>query len=236
MEQILKVPSDNKIPILIKNMDFEKKIKILEQYLIEFYSGIVPENIDGYYDPVCPEFLDEKIDDPLGLKDHKFHRNNIELLNIDEGFPKAHKDINGKIVAVQLRKITSDKLLLGCGNNPTSICYHFPQSLEFNKECYSYGSSKWWSDTIIEQHKNDLNIGKTHQHNEYITIDPNITMNPTIVGFFGWYTLPESLIPNNSLRQIISEGIDLRNMRYFRPEYERLTGKPFSIEDTHVII
>ena len=207
------------------------KVIELEKLLKEFLSGIKPEFIEGDFEPIGQEFLDKMIVDPLNLDEHNFHRTNLSLLDIDDGYPKAYRDCDGKIVAIQLRECKLNKILIGCGNNPTSICYHCPSSLDYNKECISFGflnGGKWWSNTIISQHEQDLEDGITHLHSEYITIDCNITMNPTIISFFGWYKLPVELFPDNSIEEICFEGIRLIQAKYFKHDYERLTGKPLT--------
>ena len=228
--------------MMSKSVETQKSLKYpsqeqldkLESYLKEFYSGIVPtEPIDGWSSPMNQEFLNELIEDPLQINIHNFHKTNTDFLTIDEGFPIAYRNDQGKIIAIQLRKIDSDKLLLGCGNNPTSVCYHFPLSTDFEKECISYAPSKWWSDTIIKQTKSEFENGNHHIHDGYITIDPSISMNPTIVTYFGWYEIPNELIKKNSIDNIYQEGIDLSGLPKFIYEYEKLTGKCFDYSDVY---
>ena len=207
------------------------KIIDLEKLLKEFFLSVKPEFIEGDFEPIEQRFLDKMIVDPLNLDEHNFHRTDLSLLDIDDGYPKAYRDCDGKIVAIQLRECKLNKILIGCGNNPTSICYHCPSSLDYNKECISFSElngGRWWSDTIISQHEQDLEDGITHLHSEYITIDCNITMNPTIISFFGWYKLPIELLADNSIEEICFEGIRLTQERYFKHDYERLTGKPLT--------
>ena len=52
-------------------------------------------------------------------------------------------------------------------------------------------------------------------------------MNPTIISFFGWYKFPNTLLKDNSISEIYTEGIILDRLRYFASEYTRLTGKKF---------
>ena len=208
----------------------EEQLAKLKELLVEFYKGIEPVLAKSFgqecFEPLEQRFLDELIDDPLNLKEHGFHKTNTDLLSIDFGYPIAYRNEKNKIVAIQLRKCHSNKLLLGCGNNPTSICYHTPVSKDFNKECHSFGKGdEWWSKTIIKQHEDQLARGKNHTHEEYTTIDCNIVMNPTIISFFGWYKLPSVLLQDNSISEICTEGIILTQLRYFTSEYERLTGK-----------
>ena len=203
----------------------DKKIKNLEIYLKNMYKGIIPEKSNrGYYDPIDYRFLNDFIEDPLQIKIHNFHRTRIDKLSIDDGYPVEWKDENGKTIFVQLRKIDKEKLLLGCGNNPTSISYHYPIDKDFEKECFSYFEDVEYAKIILKQLKDDLNEGHIHTHNEYITIDPNLAMNPTIVGFFGWYKIPEELIPSNSLKEINSEGIILEGLKNYEEDFLRLTG------------
>jgi len=207
------------------------KIIDLEKLLKEFFLYVKPEFIEGDFEPMEQRFLDKMIVDPLNLDEHNFHKTDLSLLDIDDGYPKAYRDYDGKIVAIQLRECKLNKILIGCGNNPTSICYHCPSCFDYNKECISFGQlngGKWWSDIIISQHEQDLENDITHRHSEYITIDCNITMNPTIISFFGWYKLPIELLPDNSIEEICFEGIRLCDTRYFKHDYERLTGRPLT--------
>ena len=220
------------VPVVNQSIPSKQQIEKLKQYLKEFYSGIIPsEPVNGWSDPMNQEYLNEFIADPLQVNIHNFHRTNTDLLKIDEGYPIAHRNNEGIIVAVQLREIDSDKLLLGCGNNPTTICYHYPQSPDFEKECISFGCSECWSNTIIKQQKNNLAKGKTHEHNGFITIDPSVSMNPTIVTYFGWYKIPNELIPENSISEIYTEGISLSGLPTFIADYEKLTGKVYDFHD-----
>jgi hypothetical protein len=56
----------------------------------------------------------------------KFLRPIISKLHIDDGFPIAHRNKDGIIYAIQLRKIKDERsLLIGCGNCPTPFCYSY---------------------------------------------------------------------------------------------------------------
>ena len=147
------------------------KINELKLLLKEFFMNIKPEFIEGDFEPMEERFLNKMICDPLNLDEHNFHRTNLSLLNIDDGYPIAYRDNDKRIVAIQLRKCNKNKILIGCGNNPTSICYHSPPSIDYNKECISFGKlngDKCWSDIIIKQHELDLENDICHRHNEYI--------------------------------------------------------------------
>ena len=210
-----------------------EQVQKLEEYTREMWEGIVPEqNSRGYFEPLPPKILDSLVRNPINYYDHNFHNLRLEHLEISEGYPIAWRNNEGKVTFVQLRPITSEKnkLLLGCGNNPTSICYHYPMSSEFEKECISYGSECFgadntWAKMIISQTLREQERGMIHTHEGYTTIDPNPVMNPDIVGLFGWYKIPSELIPDSSMSEIYSEGISLDSCRYTDDEYKRITGK-----------
>ena len=61
----------------------------------------------------------------------RFLRPIISKLDIDEGFPIAHRK-EGEIYAIQLREVKDEKnILIGCGNCPTPFCYSFDCSIIF---------------------------------------------------------------------------------------------------------
>ena len=173
--------------ILCKN---KKKYDLLKTYLSNMYKNI--------YDNIKQNNIDKKkilelINDPLQLKGDDIHKNRIQLLKIDDDYPVEWKNECGHTIFVQLRKINKNRLLVGCVNNPTSLCY--------------------WN------HPENINF---HHHNKYITIDSCVNMNPTIVGFFNLYKIPEKLIPSNSLIDIHTENLFMND---YREEYLKLTGK-----------
>lgn len=215
-----------------KNLCTREQLQKLEEYTREMWEGIVPEKGSrGYFEPLPPNILDSLVKNPINYYDHNFHNLRLEHLEISEGYPIAWRNNEGKVMFVQLRPITSEKnkLLLGCGNNPTSICYHYPMSSEFEKECISFGSDcscdNTWAKMIISQTLREQERGMIHTHEGYTTIDPNPVMNPDIVGLFGWYKIPSELIPDGSMSEIYSEGISLDSCRYTDDEYKRITGK-----------
>jgi hypothetical protein len=216
----------------------DEQVKKLQEYVKEMWASIVPEkDSNGYFDPYSQKTLDSFVKNPLDLEIHNFHKLRLEHLDISEGYPIAWRNAEKKVIFVQLRPITENKskLLLGCGNNPTSICYHYPMSSEFEKECISYGidsnteeyfsGENSWAKTIISQTLRAQERGKIHTHEGYTTIDPNPVMNPDIVGMFGWYKIPSELIPDNSMLEIYSEGIRLDSYRNVDHDYKRITGK-----------
>ena len=128
--------------------------------------------------------------------------------------------MKNEIYAIQLRPLKKNMLLLGCGNNPTSICYREPTNMiEWEQSCRDYfKENSAWGERIIAQ-KYDT-IKQTHIHEEYDTIDPNITMNPTVIGHFGNTEMP--FLKSNSYTSIEQEGITLKSLHYFQSEYNRL--------------
>ena len=215
-----------------KNQCTREQFQKLEEYTREMWEGIVPEKGSrGYFEPLPPKILDSLVRNPINYYDHNFHNLRLEYLEISEGYPIAWKNSEGKVMFVQLRPITGEKnkLLLGCGNNPTSICYHYPMSSEFEKECISFGGKcsgdNTWAKMIISQTLREQESGMVHTHEGYTTIDPNPAMNPDIVGLFGWYKIPSELIPDGSMKEIYSEGISLDSCRYTDDDYKRITGK-----------
>ena len=218
-----------------------QQLKILESLMIEMYQDIIPElNSEQYYDPFTPNSLEKIITDILQLHQHEFHKMRYQYLDIDVGFPISWRDAMGRVMFIQLRKINKNKILLGCGNNPTTICYHHPIHLEFDQICIDYWKklkkdgfcrgihdTEMWAKHIINETKNDLASGIDHNHEDFITIDVNPAMNPTIIGFFGWYKIPKDLIPDNSMEEIYSEGIFLQDMKNFRHDYARITGRKY---------
>ena len=198
------------------------QIKLLEKYCREFYDGLEPEtnSNDGYADPIDPIFINDILKDPLGLNQHNFHAMRTQYLSIDEGYPKAFRNNDGKIIFIQLREIkeNENKLLVGCGSNPTTICYHYPIDPNIKFECEDFGGKEFAENVLPRIYE------ENHCHYEYITIDPNPALNPTIIGFFGWYEIPEELIMPNSLIEIVSEGISIEGLKNFKSEHYKLTG------------
>ena len=170
--------------------DNEKNFVINE--LIEKYN-----NIDKDY--ICP----------INCKKSKLYQIDFNKLNIDykNHYPKYYYNKNG-IYAIQLRPILPHEkdLIIGCGNNPTSLYYHYPYSKERK----------------IEMRRNGYKCCncKNHLHKNCITIDPDISMNPTIVTMFGKCNLP--FLPSNRFDNIEIEGINLNYLPNFISEKNRL--------------
>ena len=128
-----------------------------------------------------------------------------DYLNIDNKYNKYYYK-SGKLIAIKLRRIDYSKkiLIIGCGNNPTSKIY------KKSKETYDLVFKKFKNlnqyNSIISRIEHE-----DHCHNDAITIDIDLTMNPTIVADFGKYEL--SFLPNNQYDKIIFEGLDLNYLR-----------------------
>lgn len=210
---------------VVEPVSQEKKeqIKLLKIYLIEFsetHLKYLPKdlNTERYRN-----FIKKDIEDPLGEKEDKtFHKCRVEYLDISPGYPICHRNMKNEIYAIQLRPLQKNMLLLGCGNNPTSICYREPTNMvEWEQSCIDYfEKDEGWAAAIIGQKYDDIDYGYTHIHEEYDTIDPNVTMNPTVIGHFGDTEMP--FLKSNSYYSIEEEGITLANSKYFQSEYNRL--------------
>lgn len=188
----------------------KKKRRLLDSYIKEHN-----KNTTKYYifDGVKDYFKFIEFDFYYDIfKNH----NIIDYLEIDDGFPIAHRDKNNKIYAIQLRKITfkenePKKLLAGCGNNPI----FFPANTKLNKElgydnfmkrCIKESSTdKWPEDTIKDQCI--LDFKRDHTHKNFITLDPSWINNPTIISLFGVYKL--EFLKDGMFDEIYQEGIDL---------------------------
>lgn len=200
------------------------QLATLKKYAIDMFSAIKEEKGE----PMLQEYLDEYVNDPFQEKVHKFIRMDFSKLHIDVGYPRPYYNEKGDIIAIQLRAIDKKKILLGCGNNPTSIAYHKSVMKQVHDDTYrDYvgKDNKEWADLIIKQKDEERDCNFHHEHNDYITINPDISMNPTIVTFFGWYKMPKELLPSNYFEEIIDEGIDLENMRYYSHDYNRIIIK-----------
>lgn len=144
------------------------------------------------------EQIDFKFIKPLNFKCNKIYRINLNKLDIDylNNYPKYFYK-NNKIYAIQLRPIKNneDKIIIGCGNNPTTDYYH---KLFYN--------------------------GILHSHEGCVTIDWDLSMNPTIVTSFGSNSL-DTILSSHRWKEIIMEGIDISYYPYFKSEKKRLLNK-----------
>ena len=118
--------------------------------------------------------------------------------------------------------------MLGCGNNPTSVCYHSPTNMDhFKKCCREFFKEKIYSSIIIKQKEDELDENYHHDHSDYITIDPNIVMNPTIISEFGYWKLP--FLPDNYFDCVHSEGIYLDKSEFYNIEKNRIMKKKYLV-------
>ncbi len=165
--------------------------------------NIINELIDKY------NYIDPCYICPIDSKTTKLYKINFDNLDIDyqNGYPKYYYNQNN-IYAIQLRPILKNetKLIIGCGNNPTSLYYHFPYSKERNNEIKNNGYNRC-------KYKN-------HLHLNSVTIDPDISMNPTIITMFGKCTLP--FLQNASFENIETEGVNLDYFEKFKSEKKKL--------------
>ena len=214
----------------------KEQLLLLKNLLLEFYTYKLEELTSKDYFTVYKNqsyinHTKERINNPLNVGTERFHENRVELLDIEEGYPLAHRNNEGKVIAIQLRPITDDqkvmrktlswsdiakknislprKLLIGCGNNPTTICYHYPYSRrEYTDACREYFSDDIVSANIImEQTEREWEKGRNYLHNEYITIDLEVSMNPTIIAEFSEDKL--DFLPENYFEVITQEGLCL---------------------------
>ncbi len=112
--------------------------------------------------------------------DYQLIGQQITQLTIELPFDQIKTIFKEKGV-IQLRPANSaSKLLLGCGNSP------IVSALQNN---YGNGVEKMF---------------KFHTHEDFITINPEIFMNPTIVAYFGIDDL-ETILPKNHFNEIATE-------------------------------
>ena len=184
----------------------KKKRRLLDSYIKEHNKDTTRYSLN----------IDDKVKYYFKFHEFNFNHDNIDYLEIDDGFPIAHRDKNNKIYAIQLRKIIfkenePKKLLGGCGNNPI----FFPSNTKVNKElgpdnfmkrCIKeYLTGDWDKETVETQC--DLTFKRDHTHKNFITLDPIWTNNPTIISFFGVYKL--EFLEDGLFDEIYQEGIDL---------------------------
>ena len=150
---------------------------------------------------------------------HEWLAVRYDKLDIHPGYPKPHFDSNGMLIFIQLRKVQSSGLLIGCGNNPTSISYNYPLDVsesarQISDDCYrdSTCGGLLWQQRFDEH---------DHCHEGWITVDPNVAMNPTFIGAFGYFKLP---LEDDSLTSIVQEGILLNKSPLYESEIVRLLG------------
>lgn len=121
------------------------------------------------------EFISLRTED-LQNWDYQLIGHQIAQLTIELPFDQIKTIFKEKGV-IQLRPAsTASKLLLGCGNSPivSALQNYYPEMFKF------------------------------HTHQEYITINPDIFMNPTIVAYFGTDNL-EAILPKNHFNEIATE-------------------------------
>jgi len=106
----------------------------------------------------------------------------------------------------QLRPIekSAKKLIIGCGNGRLSCCGSRPNYMGFHKQLQFYCPSTQQDDKSIEYHRK-YSIAHNHNSKEYVTIDPELASNATIVARFGETPIAE-LFNGQKFDEIIFEG------------------------------
>lgn len=204
------------------------QLEILKLYLIEFWKTYkknlknkhIYKNQSRYLD-----YIDKNISNPFNYYQSDFHKCRSNFIDIAPGYPKAHRNKDGDIYAIQIRPLKNNKLLLGCGNNPTTKCYNSNTNIkDWTMSCMNaFKDNPEWGIRLINQYIVDLENNENHIHEGYDTIDPEISMNPTIIGFFGEDTMP--FLVSNSYEFIESEGITLESTPFYYKEYNRIKKK-----------
>lgn len=106
------------------------------------------------------------------------------------------KNLYQKYKIIQLRKLTTEtKLIIGCGNGPV-FWGSLPILLKFQKILYG---------RVINKTGDKYN--SDHSHINCYTINPDIGMNPSVVGEFGISDF--KFLPKNYFEEIIFEGFML---------------------------
>ena len=198
----------NKQLICRSDQEKNKKIRLLDSYIKEYNKDTTRYSLN----------IDDGVKYYWKFHEFNFNHDNIDYLEIDDGFPIAHRDKNNKIYAIQLRKIIfkenePKKLLGGCGNNPI----FFPSNTKVNKElgpdnfmkrCIKeYIPAAWKMDKETAEIECNKVFKRDHTHKNFITLDPVWTNNPTIISFFGVYKL--EFLEDGLFDEIYQEYIDL---------------------------
>ncbi len=94
---------------------------------------------------------------------------------------------------IQLRKINNEtKLILGCGNYPISF-----EGFSFTRPVYQNHMDPKYAREMIK-------YGMQHKHDGCYTINPDIGMNPSIIGEFGIQDM--KFLPGDYFEEIQFEG------------------------------
>ena len=219
----------------------EAQLFLLEKYLTQFWKDIKDEHLEqintkGESDFINVKFIERNINDPLNQKRGEWFNLIPKYLKIDKGFPKLHFNDRNRISFIQLREANSSltHLVLGCGNNPAWRGMYVPENsysdVELDKlkqSCLlsysdkSFGESVWYNRFLPEYHF------QTHLHTDAITCDPDVSMNPTFIGFAFIEKRPLPL-PDNHFTKIECEGIDLSRLSGYEIETKRLRRSQYN--------
>ena len=177
---------------------------MIRKNTMNFTTQLEEELLDKY------RSIDQNYITPLSIRYNKLFDIDFSKLTIDPGYHRYYYDNQGYIWAIQLREIKQEKkLLIGCGNNPTSIYYNYPLAESRTK--------------LVNNHSiysNNYSCCKDHLHQDCITIDSDLGMNPTFVTSFGKKKL--YFLKDHSFDSIEMEGLDISYFPYFNSEKKRI--------------
>lgn len=119
---------------------------------------------------------------------------------------------------LQLREFNGRALLIGCGNNPVELKYK-PAKQKYLAKAIDSGRLahlRDWKELPVESLCD-------HRHDGYDTINPDLSMNPTLVAAFAINKLRE-LLPQ-TYEKVTYEGIDPLNSPEALEEFEHHCAK-----------
>jgi len=208
----------------------QEQLALLHKLSTTFWEGVMDEYHDqdklGQTDFMELHYIKNFIADSLQTNTARFFKTNVEKLTIDVGFPKPHYTANGRISFIQLREcdLNLRKLIIGCGNNPTTILFHTCGKVLSLMELGAlkgqfdnvYGAGNPLCETLWKRHQRE-----NHLHHDAITCDVEVGMNPTFVGFAFIQGRPLPL-PDHHFTKIFEEGITLEGQSGYIEENSRL--------------
>jgi hypothetical protein len=208
----------------------QEQLALLREMSITFWKDVMDEYHDqvklGFNDFIELHYIKGFIADSLQTNTGQFYKTNVEKLTIDVGFPKAHYTENGRISFIQLREcdLKLRKLIIGCGNNPTTIFFHKRGKVLSLMELGAlkgqfdnvYGANNPLCEKLWKRHQRE-----NHLHHDAITCDVEVGMNPTFIGFAFIRGRPLPL-PDHHFTKIFEEGITLEGLMGYNEENLRL--------------
>lgn len=160
----------------------EDEIRRLALVLRQYFDGPARDRMTEWaremnYSPkALSEFLSEGrsyFEKNLFLANGSIQSEFLKSLNIELPIAEIER-IYRQFGAIQLRPLAGGALLVGCGNRPTQVG---------NRPDLHAGSS--WTKGEGGGAASFLAYQEKHAHIGWNTVDPDIRMNPTVVGFFG---------------------------------------------------